>query len=124
MGRTGAGKSTFINHLQKKKMIKQYIGQQNNIEVIDAVDSEPNIKIGHKQKAETLFLNSVVCNHNRIYLIVDSPGFFDKRDKETAISNSINITEGLQMCDTVNLVLLINYHELEVGRSGAIKETL
>ena len=88
------------------------------------MDPEPNMKIGHKMIAETLFLNSVVCFFNNRYIIVDSPGFFDTRDKETAISNSVNITEALQICDSVNLVLLIDYNEIEVGRSGAIKSTL
>ena len=95
MGIIGAGKSTFINYLQNKKMVEKKIGDKNNIDVIEAENPEPNIKIGHKQKAETLSLNSVECLHNRKYEIVDSPGFLDISDNENAISNSVNITEAL-----------------------------
>ena len=47
MGITGAGKSTFINYLQNKKMLQMLIGNKKNIKVIDVENPEPNIKIGH-----------------------------------------------------------------------------
>mmetsp|Transcript_30370 Transcript_30370/g.39198 ORF Transcript_30370/g.39198 Transcript_30370/m.39198 type:complete len:1418 (-) Transcript_30370:251-4504(-) len=103
IGNTGSGKSTLINLLLGKKIVRNKNGYY------DVSCGEANPKIGHGCDSETLF-PEFFDRDNRVYC--DCPGFFDTRGIEGSLGNAVSLYEAFMKASSIKVILLMNYHTL------------
>ena len=133
IGNTGAGKSTFVNHLLGCEMMKKSpreLGMKGVGKVVvvrSAAEGGPLdeiMPIGHTKISKT-FVPQVQEDLTHAELVYcDCPGFLDNRGAEVNIANAVNIRRLLQSSSDVRVIVLINYHSLKADRGRGLRETL
>ncbi|KAL7561429.1 hypothetical protein ACA910_009286 [Epithemia clementina (nom. ined.)] len=132
LGRTGAGKSTFIQGIAGKEL-KQSIyqttstGQTVAKAVFESIDGLPGFEIGHAKKSMTKFIRCFVPPNDGTkpdIVYMDSPGFEDTDGPEIDIATSVMINHVVKRCRTLRLVFLINYASLLDDRGGSVRTIL
>ena len=104
LGRTGSGKSAFINLLAGKPLFARR--NENTLElVLDSLDMLPGITIGNEHPSETSVPHSWKYNANTIYW--DCPGFSDNRGLEYEIANAFLIKKLFDAHQTCKVVIVI-----------------
>jgi guanylate kinase len=125
IGNTGAGKSTFINYLCRRKMReckKKDIGLKGTGKVI-IVEGNSLARIGHDKNSAT-FLPDIIIDAEGRVTYCDCPGFKDNRGAEINIANAVNIRTAAKQSRTIRVVVLINYKSIQSDRGQGLKDLL
>lgn len=118
-GRTGEGKSTFINYIWGVN----YTKQQNGWEEILVPDRTEKAAVGMTTTSETL-IPQAVESPNRPYVLVDLAGFEDTRGTAEEICAAATIcmlTKKLKQIPA--LAMVCSFESLKDARMGPYRET-
>lgn len=124
MGKTGSGKSTLA-HILSGQELKAIRNKETGDLVLDAVNPNENIKIGHDFRSETKVPNKcyLQAKTSNPVIVWDCPGFRDT-DKEQMIANSFYIKSLYNMHKSLKFVLVVpeNCLETSSGRGSSFLE--
>lgn len=127
LGKTGAGKSTFIQGIAGKKMCTTkhsttYFGNTVDKHVYEVEDPMPNFEIGHDKCSKTRFVNGFThkAASQRELVYLDSPGFEDTNGCEVDIATSVVLGQVAKVCRSLRFVMLVNCSLLD-DRGEAIR---
>ncbi len=112
MGQTGAGKSTIINFLMKKKIIEVNHPEGGGTYYDVENSEESKFKIGKNvtsSETDNINVTSLKQKNSNVYL-VDTPGFSDTRGLEIEIANMANLQNVINKCNSIRPVLVLNYN--------------
>lgn len=102
IGDTGVGKSTILSYLAGNKLIVKHNGLNT---VIDSIDSQNKLKIGHEKYSETTVPTKIVIEDLDFF---DCSGFKDNRGDEFEISNSFFLQRLFSLYKQVKIFLIID----------------
>jgi predicted GTPase len=111
MGNTGVGKSTTINYMCGRKVVKVLDEHDEFFERLEVENPIEGCAVGHGGDSLTRYLQSVVdpSGHDgKTLVFCDTPGFEDTEGSEVDIANAVAISWTIRQCRSVRLVLLIN----------------
>mmetsp|Transcript_36362 Transcript_36362/g.88075 ORF Transcript_36362/g.88075 Transcript_36362/m.88075 type:complete len:2533 (-) Transcript_36362:94-7692(-) len=132
IGKTGAGKSTFIQGIAGKTLqetvhVTQCDGKAVEKNVYDSQDALPEFKIGHATSSQTkafcYFVPPKQDGKEEI-VYIDTPGFEDTHHEEIDIATSVMFSRIAEKCKSLRFVVLINYTSLLEDRGGAARSIL
>ena len=127
MGKTGAGKTCFINGIAQKEIEQAVVnhtssGMTVEKQVFVVKDELPGFKIGHSKKSMTKCIRCFAPGGKTVY--VDAPGHEDTDGPEVDIATSVMINQVVKRCKSIRFVLLINYTSLLEDRGGSLRALL
>jgi hypothetical protein len=128
LGRTGAGKSTYINSWTGCQMVLRTpeelgIRGVNDVIVVSPDSVQPEVtSIGHGMVSHTFMPKIIQDPHDDTRVYLDCPGFDDTRGAEINIANAINTKRVLQQAQGVKAVFLAGYNGLFDDRGGSIRD--
>ena len=130
VGKTGSGKSTFINGISLRQLTRKTItnvGQTVGKDVFEAEDEMTGFEIGHSKESVTkclrAYLTSTTTKNTQI-AFVDSPGFEDTSGQEVDVATSVMKNHVVKRCKSLRFVILINYTSLLEDRGGSMRAVL
>jgi DNA repair exonuclease SbcCD ATPase subunit len=132
IGNTGAGKSTFVNHIAGCTMVKRkpsdigLSGIEKVVVVLPTTEGGARdgiMPIGHAMASAT-FLPHIAHLDELGLAFCDCPGFFDSRGSVINIANTANVLRALVMADGVKIMVLINYQTLIADRGRGLVEMI
>lgn len=131
-GKTGVGKSTFIQGIAGKRIYtldhtSQSYGETATKTVYDAQDALENFEIGHGKVSKTRSLNAYLHKNSDngtecVYL--DSPGLEDTRGVEMDIATSALLSQVAKRCKSLRFALLIHCASLVEDRGNAFRSVI
>lgn len=130
IGNTGAGKSTFVNYLCGRKMMRvlpKSIGLKGTekVVVVKSVAQggpfDEIMKIGHENVSKT-FMPELAKHEGHTFC--DCPGFIDNRGYEVNIANAVNMRRTFGEAATIKVVIMINHHSLKADRARGLKDMI
>ena len=133
VGKTGVGKSLFIQGIAGKKIIEtehqtSYSGSTARSRVYEAEDALPGFEVGHKKVSKTrsinCFIRQGVGKTKRDLIWLDSPGFEDTAGPEVDIATSVMLSQVAKKARSLKFVVLINHASLLEDRGGAVRAVL
>lgn len=105
LGRTGSGKSAFINLLAGKPLFSRR--DEDTMEfILDSNDQLPGIVIGNNNSSETSIPRSWVYDENTVYW--DCPGFDDNRGIEYEIANAFLIKKLFEVNQACKILIVVS----------------
>jgi hypothetical protein len=105
LGRTGSGKSAFINLLAGKPLFARR--DEDTMEfILDSNDQLPGIVIGNNNSSETSIPRSWVYDENTVYW--DCPGFDDNRGIEYEIANAFLIKKLFEVNQACKILIVVS----------------
>ncbi|KAL3941493.1 MAG: hypothetical protein SGBAC_004162 [Bacillariaceae sp.] len=132
IGKTGTGKSTFIQGIAGKKLYETAhsiecdgLIVENN--VYDSQDALPDFAIGHEKMSQTKAFCSFVPEEQdgkEDVVYIDTPGFEDTHHEEIDVATSVMLSHIAKKCKSIRFVVLINYTSLLEDRGGAARSIL
>ncbi|CAJ1966719.1 unnamed protein product [Cylindrotheca closterium] len=132
IGKTGAGKSTFIQGIAGKELhetvhVTMCDGKAVEKSVYDAKEALPEFIIGHSKSSQTkafCFFVPPKQDGKEEIVYIDTPGFEDTRHEEIDIATSVMLSHIAKKCKSLRFVVLINYTSLLEDRGGAARSIL
>ena len=132
VGKTGVGKSTFIQGIAGKRIYtvdhtSQSYGETATKTVYDAQDALDNFEIGHGKVSKTRSLNAYL--HKNLtkgteYVYLDSPGLEDTRGVEVDIATSALLSQVAKRCKSLRFAVLIHCASLLEDRGNAFRSVI
>lgn len=133
LGKTGVGKSLFIQGIAGKKIVPvkyetEYDGATAFADAFEAKDPVPGFDIGHtkvsKTKSINCFVRKSVGRSSKDIVYVDCPGFEDSAGPEVDIATSVMLSQVAKKARSLRFVVLINFASLIEDRGGAMRAVL
>jgi len=145
VGKTGTGKSTFIQGIAGKTFKKasnsfecQGWSKKVRKDVFDAEDAICGFEIGHAKSSMTkhirCYLRHCSTEDNErgikstkapsMMYYLDTPGFEDTDGEEVDIATSAMLGQVAKKCQSIRFVVMINYVSLLEDRGGAMRSIL
>ena len=118
LGSTGVGKTTYLHHIAKKRLVAVYKNGQMSYEVAtdqDLTDLE-GIEIGHGKESGTTRLSPwTSTDTGAVYM--DCAGYLDTRGPELDIATSLSMRKLAETCKSLRFIVVIGC-DLLVGTSN------
>ena len=130
VGKTGVGKSLFIQGIAGKKIVQvkhktDISGEVVLSDVFEAENPVGGFDVGHKKVSKTRTINYFEKkNVGKGIIYVDSPGFEDTGGPEVDIGTAVMLSQVAKKARSLRFVVLINYASLLDDRGGAMRSVL
>eukprot|EP01031_Cornospumella_fuschlensis_P024805 gene24805-29975_t len=121
IGKTGVGKSTFIQFIHGVKFSRF----QHGGKLYDAVNKEEVLEefvIGHVERSTTKQIRSYVSPSGLVFC--DLPGYKDTDDYNVDVATSLWIRKIANICKSLRFVFLIHYAALEENRGEPFRDLM
>eukprot|EP01031_Cornospumella_fuschlensis_P025016 gene25016-30218_t len=121
IGKTGVGKSTFIQFIHGVKFSRF----QHGGKLYDAVNKEEVLEefvIGHMEKSTTKQIRSYASPSGLVFC--DLPGYKDTDDYNVDVATSLWIRKIACICKSLRFVFLIHYAALEENRGEPFRDLM
>ncbi|KAL3941494.1 MAG: hypothetical protein SGBAC_004163 [Bacillariaceae sp.] len=134
VGKTGTGKSTFIQGIAGKKLLPttHYTDcsgtiVENSVYDVDANEAHLDFKIGHDKTSQTkafcCFVPEDRVGKEKV-VYIDTPGFEDTHDAEIDVATSVMLSRIAKTCKSIRFVVLVNFASLLDDRGGPARSIL
>jgi len=123
IGLTGSGKSTIVNSLFGKRMVRTRVGHQVQIEVEGGSQNEI-ARIGHHRLASETFFAKAYRQEQFPYTLVDCGGFLDTRGAAAEVAIAVSMKLILENARSVRLAVCYDSNGLGIRRGGDLCDLL